>query len=216
MALTLEQAEDDVREQTAHRDDIVRLDETQLRRHLNREYRKLRSWLIDVAPQLYIVTSGDISLPDVDTGQEVHLSSDAFAFEKIHRVDQLDDDGKWREVEMAHPSAYNDHQTGGVTWREEGGCLIFGPDDEVEGTFRVLFHATPAVLTTVDATFKIPHQLEDALIWRACMKVSVADGDSYKEFRELADKELADAEPMLRKRYGVHVQRAGLRHVLPY
>ena len=42
MSLTLTQAEDDVREQTAHRDDAVRLDQEQLRRHLNREYRKLR------------------------------------------------------------------------------------------------------------------------------------------------------------------------------
>jgi hypothetical protein len=221
MSLTLQQAEDDVREQTAHRDDVVRVTPEQVWRHLNREYRKLRSWLIDVAPQLYLVNSGDIVLPDAVNypNADVPLNSDTFAYEKLHRVDGQQEDGSWREVARANPEHFHYHRHASVTWREEGGCLIFDrPDgDTVEGTFRVLFHATPPVLTAVDATFKLPHQLEDVLIWRAAMKISVADGDSYTEFKTLAKEALEEAEPVLRKRFGVHHNdTAGLRLVLPY
>jgi hypothetical protein len=214
--LTLAQAEAKVRKKTRHVGDTVRLEQEDLRDHLNTAYRKLRSWLVDVAPQLYLVTSGDIELPDPDTGQEVHLSAGSYAYERLHRVDQLGDDGKWREVELASTLSYNHHQTGRYTFREEGGCLIFGPDDEVEGTFRVLFHATPPVLATPDSTFKLPVRLEDALIYSACIKVAEDDGDDPGRWEKALAKELEAAEPELAKRNGEHVLRAGLRQVLPY
>lgn len=219
MALTLTQAEADVRVLTRHVSDTTRLTQAVTWGFLNKEYRKLRSWLIDIAPQLYLATSGDITMPDPTTGQEVELESASFQYEKLYRVDQLNENGDetfWMEVERAHPTNPNYHQSQRVTWREEGGCLIFGPDNEVEGTFRILFYATPPELTVGASTFLIPHQLEDALRYGTCAKIALADGDSPKEWMDLYKDELKMAMPELAKRYGVHSSRAGLRKLLPY
>jgi hypothetical protein len=213
VAITLAQARAQVREDTGHVNDAVRLTDPKLNRILNREYRKARSRLIDVAPQLYLITSGDITMPDPVTGQEVHLSSATFAFERIHRVDVLGPNDKWTEVERASPLSPNSHVLHKFTWREEGGCLIFGPDNEVEGTFRVLFHCTPAALTADDAVFRLPHQLEDYLIARACIKVTIGDGDNPQDFEKEAKTCWDEARPTLAKRFGVHPARAGLRRV---
>lgn len=202
---------------TRHVTDTTRLTQSVLRGFLNKEYQKLRSWLIDVAPQLYLVYSGNIVLPDPVDGLEVELESASFQYEKMYRVDQLDDDGnQWLPVEPADLVSYNLNQTGRVTFREEGGLCIFGPEDNVDGTFRIVFHATPPALTVAGSNFLIPHQLEDALKYATCIKVAISDGDSPKEWEDRLKAELKEAEPVLRKRWGQHQSRPGIRKILGY
>ncbi len=215
MSLTLVQGRSDVRVYTRHVNDAVRLTDPILNGLLNETYRELRTWLQDVAPSLYLAVSGNIPIPDVTTGQEIHLTSDAYRFERLYLVEQLLNE-RWVEVERARTTGYNSHITGRVTFREEGSCLILGPDDSVEGTFRVKFHYTPAVLTEDDSLFKLPESLLPVLKYQTAAKVAVIDGDSPKDWQDLAKVALEAAERPLRGRNGAHPKRPGLRRVMGY
>ena len=64
MSLTLLQAETEVRALTRHDSDTVRVTQTLIRVWLHHEYRALRTWLQDVAPELYNTVSGAITLAE--------------------------------------------------------------------------------------------------------------------------------------------------------
>lgn len=215
MSLTLGQGRTDVRVYTRHVNDTVRLTDTILNGLLNDTCRELRTWLQDVAPSLYLAVSGDIAIPDATTGQEIHLTSDAYRFERLYLVEQLFGD-RWHEVERAAVTGHNRHAAGRVTFREEGTCLILGPDNDVTGTFRVKFHYTPAALTETDSLFKLPESLIPVLKYQTSAKVVRIDGDDPKVWETAADSALAKAEKALRGRYGAHPKRAGLRRVMGY
>lgn len=220
MALTLLQAETEVRTATKHTGDTIRATSTRIQGILNRTYRRMRSKLIDIAPELYLAVSGNIIIPDTNGDQEIELNSSTFAFERIHKVERLigtaTSNPRWVECEHASRLSYNYHQFGEPTWREEGGCLIFGPDGLVDDTFRVLFHFTPPALTDPDSTFKIPQQLEDAFLAEASSVVVRDDGDDPIPFLKESERIWKEVTPTLRKRYGVHPNRAGLRRKMWY
>lgn len=215
MSLTLAQGRNDVRVYTRHVGDTVRLTTEALDGFLNETYRELRTWLQDVAPPLYLAESGSIAIPDATTGQEIILSSDLYTFERLFLVEQLLGDF-WIEVERARDTGYNSHITGRVTFRQEGTRVVLGPDDSVEGTFRIKFHYTPAVLTEVDSLFKLPEILLPTLKYLTAAKVAIADGDSAKEWLDLADRSQKTAEKSLRNIYGANKKRPGLRRRLGY
>lgn len=215
MSLTLAQGRNDVRVLTRHVGDTVRLTVDTLDTFLNETYRELRTWLMDIAPSLYLAESGEIAIPDATTGQEIILSSDLYTFERLYLIERLHGE-RWVEVERARTTGYNSHATGLVTFRQEGTRVILAPDGEVEGTFRIKFHYTPAVLTDVDALFKLPEILLPVLKYRTCVKVAIADGDSPKDWIGLAQDSLTSAERALRGTYGAIPKRPGLRRRLGY
>jgi hypothetical protein len=220
MALLLSAAEAEVRALTRHDSDLVRLTPALVLTFLNREYRKLRTWLQGVAPQLYLYTSAerDVAPPD-----DIALGSTALNFENIYRVERkYDGDGSagcWRSVDRASDEEPNRHAGGVVTWREEAKCLKFGPDDAYQGTYRVLYHVTPANLVEPGDQFQIPVVLEGPLIFRVCGLVALRDGDgprAKKEFDEMSAAALDEARAMLVGRHGVHGQHAGMQEIIGY
>jgi hypothetical protein len=219
VALTLQQAEDEVRAKTRHQSDTVRLTQAVLRAKLNRVYRELRSWLADKVPthpSNAIATSGLITLPDDDGGLEVSLRSDSYAYDKLFLVEwrsrQTPD--VWVPVDPATLPDRNQNAGCPYTFREEGGCLVFGPDwlgsDGTPVVFRVKFFQVPPVLTETDATFKIPVQLERPLLYRVSAEVAEDDGNDPQDFDGKATKLLAEAEIALKGRKGRHSPQAGL------
>lgn len=223
MAHTLSQARTEVRELTRH-DSDTRVTDTQINRWLNHEYRCLRTWLQDIAPELYNVVSGAISLA---AGDEIQLTSALATFERLRRVEWDVGDGDWRPLERASDVAPNEHSSGRRTFRVEGDRLRFGPDDLFEGDVRVTYWITPATLTG-SSEFLLPEIIFHALILRTCGWVGIRDGDalqSRKEFQALADELLygeggdaarpkpGSAAATLGKQTGAHPQSSGLRRV---
>lgn len=226
MALTLIQAETQVREFTRH-DTDTRLTETQVRAWLHHEYRVLRSWLQDFAPSLYLVCSSEVTIA---AGEELQLSSAESTFERLHRVEYKVDD-VWRPMERANEVDVSNHVAGRFTFREEGGCLHFGPDDLFSGTVRVKYYGTPPTLSADDDIFNIPVSLELPLVVRTCGWVLKRDeGDDAAIRAAYAEADLmlygvggTAANPMpgsvahiMKKRHGVHPQSSGLRRVMGY
>ena len=85
MALLVSAFETEVRALTRHDTDLVRLTPAQVLTFGNREYRKLRTWLQGVAPQLYLYTSAERAVVPPD---DIALGSTALNFENIHRVER--------------------------------------------------------------------------------------------------------------------------------
>jgi len=209
--LSLSSAEDQVRTFTRHQNDTVRLTQSTVRRLLHQNYRWLRTWLQDVAPSLYLCQSDEITLVPP---QEIHLESLQGAFERIYRVERKDASDNWRGVELAATSDPHRHVTGSVTFREESGCLKFGPDDRYEGTYRVHYHFTPSGLVDDASTFRIPSHLDLPLIFSTCALVAVADGDDPASYDTRAQGYLATAKVALGGREGAHQRREGLQRAM--
>lgn len=220
--LTLAQARTAVRAKTRHLSDTVRLTDELLDLVLNQVYRELRAWLAGAAPthpSNRIVTSGHITIPDPTTGAlEIELRSDTFAYSKLFLVEyrHCETPEVWLPADPASMPDRNQAAGSPYTYREESGCLYFGPDWIGNNTdpvvFRVKFFETPPVLTEVDATFKIPVELERVFIYRAAAEMYENDGDLNlaapldKKATELLDK----AEKVLKNRKGVHARQGGL------
>lgn len=218
MALRLDDAETAVRALTRHTGDTTRLTQVQARIYLHFVYRELRTWLrqLTVAPQLYLLRSSD---QVVAAGGTVTLATVSASLESPFRVERKITDGSYRPMLSADEGDPNNHQAGGYTWREEGGLLRFGPDDFFEGTVRVLYHDTPATISTDAATFAVPVELEVPLQLKTCGYVALQDseGAEAKASWDSTAQALMDAAvPGLRKRRGVHQQAAGLRAVMGY
>jgi hypothetical protein len=220
VGLTRLSAENQVRALTKHVNDTTRLTATDLRIYLDRAYKDVRTWLIEPAPSLYLQTS---STQAVTAGGTVSLATVSTTHEHTERVDQQLSDGNWRALERADPLMPNSHVAGKFTFREEGGLLLFGPDSLFEGNVRVLYHNTPATLTTdsdaTTGTFAVPVAVEQAIIYLACGLVALADQDGSEAkagWDAEAGKVLGAALPQLKKRHGRHPQRAGLQRVLGY
>lgn len=225
MSLTLAEGEQDVRVLTRHENDTIRLTSTIARSLLMRRYRALRTWLQDIAPELYLVCSGEIT---VGLGDSVQLASSTATFEKLHRIEMLIGDSDWRPMERADSLEVNFHISGRYTFRVEGACVKFGPRNDFSGTVRLLYHATPPDLVGDDDLFHIPVELEDPLRFQTCGLVALRDGDgaaAKKEWDGMADDILfgedrksgpGSAAYNLAHQHGIHTRRAGLQRVMGY
>lgn len=226
MALTLLQAETQVRELERH-DVDERVTQAQIRVWLHHEYRELRRWLQDFAPSLYLVCSTEVPIA---AGEELQLTSAESTFERLYRVEFKVGD-VWRPMERASEVDVNNHVAGRYTFREEAGCLKFGPDDLFAGTVRVKYYGTPPTLEEDDDVFNIPVALETPLIVRTCGWLGWRDGEGV-ETLELAYAKAdvmlygvggtaarprpGSAAALFKQRHGVHPQSSGLRRVLGY
>lgn len=215
MALTLAQAETNARTNTRH-DSDTRFSSTQWKVWAHDEYRRLRTWLRDeeVAPGFGLLTSSNQTIAE---GGTLTLSAVSATFEGVHLVEWDAGDGDFRPMERASSVERNAHATGRFTFREENGVLKFGPDDTFSGTVRVLYHNTPADLTT-DA-FVLPVSCEMPLVMRTCGWIALRDGEGAagkKAWDDAAAALLDEALPTLRARHGIHPRRAGLQIVLGY
>lgn len=212
MALTLAQGRDRAKALTRHRTD-TRIDDDDWDTHLNEAYRQVRSWLADEVPSLYVVTSPSIAVTDAEP--EIALDSASYNFRNVWRVERLYED-QWRPISRASDVSPNQAIHGDYTFRVEHLCLVIGPDyADVSGTYRVLFHTVPAVLSDENSYFQVPQSLEQPLIWLACSLSAIQDfGPTHanvKAFRDLADADLAKALPALKRRHGLHARDAGPR-----
>jgi hypothetical protein len=226
VSLTLLQAETEVRILTRHESDTVRVSQSVIRTWLHHEYRALRSWLQDVAPQLYLQVSGAITIAE---GDEIQLTSALVTFERMMAVEYDAGDDDWREMERSSPLAPNRSAAMAPLFRVEGNRLRFGPDDIFSGDVRVKYWITPATLSTDGALFEIPVQLEHPLILRACGWVATKDSKdnatSKKDFDAMADVLLygkdgnqdapkpGSAMAVLKGQTGIHPHSQGLRRV---
>lgn len=221
MALTLLQAETNARTLTRH-DADTRFSPAQWRVWAHEEYRKLRTWLRQpsVAPELYLLTSTDQAVAE---GGTVALSTVSATLEAVHLVEWDAGQGEFRAMERADSVQRQGHKTGRYTFRVENGVIKFGPDSSFSGSVRVLYHATPATLTTdsdpVTGTFAIPVQLEQPLILRTCGWIAIRDGEGAagkKAWDDAADAAIKEALPLLKAQHGIHPRRGGLHQVMGY
>lgn len=215
MSLTLAQAETNARTLTRH-DSDTRFSSTQWKVWAHDEYRRLRSWLRqeEVAPEFALLTSSNQTIAE---GGTLTLSAVSATFEGVHLVEWDVGDGDFRPMERASSVERNVHISGRPTFREENGVLKFGPDDTFGGIVRVLYHNTPADLTT-DA-FVLPVQCEQPLVMRTCGWIAIRDGEGAggkKAWDDAAQALLDEALPTLRARHGIHPRRAGLQIVMGY
>ena len=193
---------------------MTRLPDATLRTYHLHAYRQLRTWLQDAAPDLYLLTSADQA---VAAGGTVATSAISATFECPYRVDRELSDGSYRPMEAADAADPNTHQLGNYTWRLENDVFRFGPDANFSGDIRVLYYATPAALSADGDNFAVPVNLELPLVYFTCALVAIHDQDgagAAKAWRDLAD--LPEVARQLRKRRGVHQQRAGLHKVRRY
>jgi len=226
VSLSLAQAETQVREFTRH-DEDTRVTQAQIRVWLHHEYRLLRSWLQDFAPSLYLVCSDEVAIA---AGEELQLTSAESTFERLHRVDFLVGE-VWRPMERANEVDVNNHVAGRFTFREEGGCLKFGPDDLFSGTVRVKYWGTPPTLEDDDDVFNLPFIMELPLIVRTCgwtYKRDFGDDTAIKAAYAEADLMLygvggsatnplpGSVAHIMKQRHGTHRQSSGLRRVMGY
>lgn len=219
MAITLTTARDRVRKRTRHTNTAdPRLTDAHVDDALMETYRNIRTRLQEAAPTMYLTTS---------TAQSVVASSPALAqasinaaYENTYRVDRHWEGEGYREVPRADPLNPNVHKGSALTWREEGGSILFGPDNDeiITGTYQVIFWITPADITNPANPFLIPAGLESALIAGACSIVAINDGDAKAQdmFDRRYEALWKAALPSLSGRHGVHQRDAGFRRVLPY
>lgn len=220
--LTLGQFRAAVRTKTRHTSDTVRLTNPTLDEIGNRVYRELRAWLANEAPthpSNRIATSGHITIPDPTTGAlEIELRSDTYAYSKLFLVEyrHCQSPEVWLPADPASMPDRNQAAGSPYTFREEAGCLYFGPDWIGNNTdpvvFRVKFFETPPALADTDAAFKIPAELERPLIYKAAAEVHDNDGDTKEgaDKDEKATKMLEAAKLALKPRKGVHARQGGL------
>jgi hypothetical protein len=216
VALTLLQAETNARTLTRH-DSDTRFSQAQWRIWAHEEYRKLRTWLQGVAPELYLLTSSD---QPVAEGGTVTLATVSATLERIHVVEwDAGGSGEFRSFERADSVSPSSHKSGRFTFRVENGVVKFGPDGHFEGTVRVKYWGTPATLTNDVALFELPTPLEQPLILRTCGWIAIRDGEGApgkKAWDDAADTSLKEALPALKAQHGAHPRRAGLQLVLGY
>lgn len=215
MSLTLAQAEALVRLRTRHPDATdPRATSAQIKADLNREYKDLRLELQGIAPQLYLKHSGDLVLPDDDETPTIELDATTCGVvSNVFRVDRYFDGIGWREIDQASELAPYD-TNGKRTFYRQGNCLVFGPDRSCGGTYRILYHVVPVDLLEASELFLIPDCLENALVLRAMGWLLLGDGDGAAaklEHDKLAAGLVDKAAPILRKQYGRHTKRPGLR-----
>jgi hypothetical protein len=219
MAITLSTFGSRVRTLTRHSDSSgnpdARLSQTALEGFGYDTYKELRTWLQQVAPKQYIATVSGLVVAVAEPW--IDLDGGTYTFEHLVRVDKLWDD-IYRPVDGASSVSPNEHFTGRITVRQEGCRLIFGPDDcpDIAGTYRVLYHYTPAQLVNPGDCFDIPAALDSALVYKTCGLVLLADGDNPAKFFDLATAELEKARTSLKHGRGHIPQRGGLQRRMGY
>jgi hypothetical protein len=215
MSLTRAQARGLVRRRTRHQDeDDPRASSDDINDDLDREYKGLRLELQEIAPQLYLKQSGDLVLPDDSETPTIELDATACGVvSNVFRVDRYFEGVGWREIDQA--SELSPYDTNGKrTFYRQGNCLVFGPDRSCGGTYRVIFHVVPVTLTDDTQLYLLPDCLDDALTLRAIGWQLLRDGDgpaAKAEHDKLAAAVVERFTPMLRKQYGRHTKRPGLR-----
>jgi hypothetical protein len=214
MALTLSQSETQIRQRTRHpSSDDPRATPEQLRALANVAYRRLRLRLKELAPQLYLQRTDAIV---VDVDNDLDFVPVGGTFDSLFLVERLNTVGKWDPVERADEGAPRSHQLGGVTYHRQGGRLVF-QDGEGELTtpitVRLTYYVVPADVTDVNGVFVVPPALERPLVLYASADLLDQDGDAAeaKSCEDKAEQLIKEAAPTLRKQYGTHIKRSGLR-----
>lgn len=220
MALTLGQAETEVRALTRHELD-TRVTSPQIVSWLNRVYRGLRAELQGIAPELYVTTSDEITFEDDEAGNEIVLSDANVNFDHILRVERrAPGDTRFFGIQGGSPISPNETVHGRVSFVIEHKCLkLSAPGGRTGGTYRVVSYVVPMQLSDANAYFQLPSQLELPLLYRTVGLVHLRDGDgprAKKEWDDLADAEIERVTPALEAQGGIHPVTAGVGRVMGY
>jgi hypothetical protein len=212
VALTLAQGRDRAKAATRHRVD-TRITNDDWDAYLNQACRQVRNWLSEKVPSLYLATSTSIVVTDDDP--EIALESSSYNFGNVWRVERLYDD-RWRPISRAGETSPNESIHGDFNFRVEHLCLVIGPDTvDVSGTYRVLYHPIPAVVSEGTSYLQVPALAELPVLHLACSLSAIQDfGPDHahvKAFRDLAKEDFADGLPALQRRHGLHERDAGPR-----
>lgn len=229
--MRLDAAENLVRIRTQTVGDTTRLTPANLDLLLNKVHKELRTNLQEWAPTLYLHTTGNLVLAAGDT---IALTSATAPFERLRRVEVRSfttvsggsfDPQRWVPVERSGDVDAGRHIVP-ITFEMRNGEIVFHPEGEVGGTFRVLYHWTPADLALAADLFQIPAVLDRVLITQTAVEVYEGFRD-YKERDKQLERVLLElngpagspelgALSILAEQYGVHDDASGLREVQGY
>ncbi len=226
MSLTLLDAETRVRARTRHTNDTARLTSVVVKELLHTAYVELRSELETIVPQLYLAQSSDLVFPDGEINQ-IDTVAGAVRFTNLYRVEKcyVGTGGQagpgWRAVQAGSDEEPNVHQAGGPVFWRQGIYINLGPDTHSAATYRIFYHQTPALLVNPSDVFEIPESTIPVLLLKALAWVAFQDtappsaaASVKKTHDDMADAALAKISPALRREYGVHGRRHGLKMVM--
>lgn len=169
--------------------------EDQITNWLNQRYIQVRRLLTDVAPTLYTVTAPSVTL--TTTATTIALPDD---YETVARLERqvLANPTTWRPVDV---SDHHRPDQGTLNYREEEGVLKLAPAALVPGTYRLIYIASPTLLTEGSQSFELPRGLEDHLVeWVAGRVRTRGEEDGGPHF-QLAEKIWNEQKRSLRRRY---------------
>jgi hypothetical protein len=216
--MTFADAEEECRYRTQHTTDTVRLTPTRAGKLINRMYRHTRTRLIGEAPRWDLQKTATLT---VALGASVDLAVSATSFASIWRVETkgftVDGESRslerWAPVHRASDVEAEWSEKFAITFEERGLLLDFKPEALVSGTFRVLYHRTPADVSGSNP-FVLPGAiLDEYLLYKISEEICKGDRDwtEARRHEEAAEKEWrAISQESRLKRYGVHGDYNGL------
>jgi len=190
--MTRDDAVTEIKSSTGH-DADDQATTAQIQGWLEREYKRIRRLLIDVAPTLYTATHTTQVLTSSSTTYT--LPSD---FERIRRFERLFGD-TWLPIMTSDGHTIH---TGALNFREEAGGIQVAPALVAAGSYRLIYHQIPSVAANYNIT--VPDGVEDVITERVCARVRVRLEEDRAPNFDTANGIWAEQKAALKRRYGIH------------